>query len=72
VGQPLAILLVGQPFARVYVVETIRAKVAVGTKAKLFIDGKDAARLSYIAEVLVDDKNAKLPAGLPVRAEFTE
>ncbi|MUV15547.1 HlyD family secretion protein [Noviluteimonas gilva] len=98
VGQPLAILLVGQPFARVYVPEPIRANVAVGTKAKLFIDGKDdaipgtvrmirteptftpyfaligkdAARMSYIAEVLVDDKNAKLPAGLPVRAEFAE
>ena len=34
--------------------------------------GKDAARLSYIAEIGVDEKNAKLPAGLPVRAEFDE
>ena len=98
VGQPLAVLLVGRPYARVYVQETIRAKVAVGTKAKLYIDGKDdaipgtvrmirteptytpyfaligkdAARLAYIAEVLVDDKASKLPAGLPVRAEFDE
>ncbi|MGO4550521.1 HlyD family secretion protein [Lysobacter sp. 2RAF19] len=98
VGQPLAILLVGQPYARVYVPEPIRAKVAVGTKARLYIDGKDdaiagtvrmirteptftpyfaligkdAARLSYIAEIDVDQKNAKLPAGLPVRAEFDE
>jgi HlyD family secretion protein len=98
VGQPLAILLVGQPYARVYVPEPIRSKVAVGTKARLYIDGKDdaiagtvrmirteptftpyfaligkdAARLSYIAEIGVDEKNAKLPAGLPVRAEFDE
>lgn len=98
VGQPLAILLVGRPFARVYVPEPIRAKVAVGTKARLYIDGKDdalagtvrmirteptftpyfaligkdAARMSYIAEIQVDDANARLPAGLPVRAEFAE
>ncbi|KGQ18653.1 Hemolysin secretion protein D [Lysobacter dokdonensis DS-58] len=98
VGQPLAILLVGRPYARVYVPEPIRADVAVGTKARLFIDGrdeaipgtvrmirteptytpyfaligKDAARLSYIAEILVDDAKSKLPAGLPVRAEFGE
>ena len=33
--------------------------------------GKDAARLSYLAEVeLDDDKHAELPAGLPVRVEF--
>ena len=95
VGQPLAILLVGAPYARVYVPEPIRAGVAVGTKARVYIDGrddelagtvrmirteptftpyfaligKDAARLSYIAEVAIDAKDA-LPAGLPVRVEF--
>ena len=78
-----------------YVPEPIRAGVAVGTKARVFIDGrddelsgtvrmirteptftpyfaligKDAARLSYIAEVAIDAKDA-LPAGMPVRVEF--
>jgi HlyD family secretion protein len=34
--------------------------------------GKDAARLSYLAEVALSGKEAaKLPAGLPVRVEFT-
>ena len=32
--------------------------------------GKDAARLSYLAEVELTGKNADLPAGLPVRVEF--
>ncbi|UHQ19631.1 HlyD family efflux transporter periplasmic adaptor subunit [Lysobacter sp. KIS68-7] len=97
IGQPLAILLVGTPYARVYVPEPIRAQVKVGTKARLFIDGrkdalagtvrmirseptftpyyaligKDAARLAWVAEVVVDSKET-LPAGLPVRAEFEE
>jgi HlyD family secretion protein len=95
VGQPLAILLVGTPYARVYVPEPFRAGVAVGTKARIYLDGrddalqgtvrmirteptftpyfaligKDAARMSYIAEVAIDSKDA-LPAGLPVRVEF--
>jgi HlyD family secretion protein len=34
--------------------------------------GKDAARLSYLAEVALSGRDAaKLPAGLPVRVEFT-
>jgi HlyD family secretion protein len=33
--------------------------------------GKDAARLSYLAEIALDGKDAaRLPAGLPVRVEF--
>jgi HlyD family secretion protein len=33
--------------------------------------GKDAARLSYLAEIALDGKDAaQLPAGLPVRVEF--
>ena len=34
--------------------------------------GKDAARLSYIAEVALTTAGATLPAGLPVRVEFGE
>jgi HlyD family secretion protein len=97
VGAPLAILLVGDaPHARVYVPETIRANVQVGDKARVFVDGrdaalagtvrmirseasftpyyaltgKDAARLSYLAEIALGQDAAQLPAGLPVRVEF--
>ena len=41
VGAPLAILLVGNaPYARVYVPETIRAGVHVGTSARIHVDGR--------------------------------
>jgi HlyD family secretion protein len=98
VGQPLAILLVGDaPYARVYVPEPIRARVKVGDAARVFVDGrdealagtvrmirteptftpyyaligKDAARLSYVAEIALPAKSAStLPPGLPVRVEF--
>lgn len=97
VGAPLAILLVGDaPYARVYVPETIRANVRVGDKARVFVDGrdaalagtvrmirseasftpyyaltgKDAARLSYLAEIALGQDAAQLPAGFPVRVEF--
>lgn len=97
VGSPLAILLVGEaPYARVYVPETIRANVQVGDKARVFVDGrdaalpgtvrmirseasftpyyaligKDAARLSYLAEIALGKDAAQLPAGVPVRVEF--
>ena len=33
--------------------------------------GKDAARLSYVAEIALHSKDA-LPAGLPVRVEFAK
>lgn len=100
VGAPLAVLLVGDaPYARVYVPEPIRADVAVGDAARVFVDGreaplagrvrmvrsepgftpyyalvgKDAARLSYLAEIELTGKDARiLPAGLPVRVEFGE
>ena len=97
VGAPLAILLVGDaPYARIYVPETLRANVKVGDKARVFVDGrdaalagtvrmirseasftpyyalvgKDAARLSYLAEIALGMDAAQLPAGLPVRVEF--
>ena len=44
VGAPLAILLVGYaPYARVYVPEPLRVNVRVGQRARVFIDGHDAA-----------------------------
>ena len=98
VGAPLAILLAGDaPYARVYVPETIRGDVRVGSAARIFVEGradalqgkvrairsepvftpyyalagKDAARLSYLAEIALPPADAgRLAAGLPVRAEF--
>jgi HlyD family secretion protein len=44
VGAPLVVMLVGDaPYARVYVPETIRAGVAVGQRAHVFVDGREAA-----------------------------
>lgn len=98
VGAPLAVLLVGDaPYARVYVPEPIRADIRVGSAARVYVDGrdaalpgtvrmirgepsftpyyaltgKDAARLSYLAEIALEGAAAaQLPAGLPVRVEF--
>jgi HlyD family secretion protein len=98
VGAPLAVMLVGDtPYARVYVPEPMRANIAPGDRANVFVDGranafparvrairsepsftpyyalsgKDAARLSYLAELVLEG-GADLPAGLPVRVEFGE
>lgn len=44
VGAPLVVMLVGQaPYARIYVPEPIRAGVAVGQRARVFVDGRDQA-----------------------------
>lgn len=44
VGAPLVVMLVGDaPYARVYVPEPIRTGVAVGQRARVFVDGRDAA-----------------------------
>ena len=34
------------------------------------LSGRDAERLSYLAEIALDKAGADLPAGVPVRAEF--
>jgi HlyD family secretion protein len=40
IGQPMAILLSGrQPYARVFVTESLRVHVAPGTRARIFVDG---------------------------------
>lgn len=42
-GQPMIILLAGeQPYARVYVPESIRVAVETGTPARVYVDGRDA------------------------------
>jgi HlyD family secretion protein len=41
-GQPLMIMLGGnQPYARVFVPETIRVNITAGTRARLYVDGLD-------------------------------
>lgn len=42
IGQPMAILLSGrQPYARVFVPESLRVQVTPGVRAKIFVDGLD-------------------------------
>ncbi len=36
------------------------------------LSGRDAERLSYLAEIVLDKADANLPAGVPVRVEFAE
>ena len=40
VGAPLAILLVGDAYARVYVPEPLRRGIAVGTPARVYVGGR--------------------------------
>ena len=92
-GATVAVLLANTaPFARIHVPEPIRARVKVGTQAKLVVDGiertfngqvrfvaseaeftpyysltaADRSRLSFMAEVVLDDVEASLPSGVPV------
>lgn len=52
-GQPLLVMLAGeQPYARIYVPESIRAQVRPGTEATVFVDGRDrpvAARVRWVS-----------------------
>ncbi len=42
IGQPVLVVLGGeQPYARVYIPEHLRVKVAAGTKAQIYVDGLD-------------------------------
>lgn len=53
IGQPMAILLSGQqPYARVFVSESMRVHVTPGTSAKIFVDGLKeplAGRVRWVA-----------------------
>lgn len=52
-GQPVVIVLAGkQPYARVFVPETLRVRVMPGTEARIFVDGMDTAvagRVRWVA-----------------------
>lgn len=42
VGQPMIVLLAGeQPYARVYIPESLRVRITPGTVARIFVDGLD-------------------------------
>ena len=51
-GTPLALLLVGEvPYARVYVPQPLRAAVAVGTPARVRVQGSDAQHAGTVRSV---------------------
>jgi len=98
-GAVIAVLLVGDaPYARIYLPEQLHARVALNTRARVFVDGieqpftghvrmlsrdavftpfytlteSDRSRLSYLAEVQLEGAAAaRLPAGAPLRVEFS-
>ena len=97
VGKVVALMLAGPaPYARVYVPEAIRARVAPGTGARIAVDGldtpfagrvrkvladpaftpyyalteRDRGRLTYLAEIDLQDAPESLPAGVPLVASF--
>lgn len=53
VGQPVLVMLGGeQPYARVYVPEALRVRIATGTKARIHVDGLDtpiAGQVRWVA-----------------------
>jgi HlyD family secretion protein len=99
-GAPVVVMLAdGVPYARIYVPEPLRARVAAGQPVSVTMDGvdgalrgvvryvsaeaaytpyyaltqKDRTRLSFLAEVALDDpKAASLPVGLPVEVTLAK
>ena len=69
VGDAARVFVAGSDSAMTGSVRAIRSEPSFTPYYALV--GKDAARLSYLAEVALSGKDAaKLPAGLPVRVEF--
>lgn len=68
VGQAARVFVDGREGALNGRVRMIRSEASFTPYYALI--GKDAARLSYLAEIQLDKSAAELPAGLPVRAEF--
>jgi len=70
VGQSARVFIDGRDAALNGRVRMIRSEPSFTPYYALI--GKDAARLSYLAEIQLDKSAAELPAGVPVRVEFTE
>ncbi|KRG69776.1 HlyD family secretion protein [Pseudoxanthomonas dokdonensis] len=68
VGDPVRIFVDGRDAALAGKVRMIRSEPSFTPYYALI--GKDAARLSYIAEISLGRDAANLPAGFPLRAEF--
>lgn len=70
VGQAARVFVDGREGALNGRVRMIRSEASFTPYYALI--GKDAARLSYLAEIQLEKNAAELPAGLPLRAEFIE
>jgi HlyD family secretion protein len=68
VGQRAQVFIDGRDAALSGRVRMIRSEPSFTPYYALI--GKDAARLSYLAEIQLDEGAGELPAGLPVRVEF--
>jgi HlyD family secretion protein len=68
VGQAVRVFIEGRDEPVAGKVRMIRSEPSFTPYYALI--GKDAARLSYLAEVQLDPGAGELPAGLPVRVEF--
>jgi HlyD family secretion protein len=68
VGQRVRVFIDGRDAALAGSVRMIRSEPSFTPYYALI--GKDAARLSYLAEIQLDKGVGELPAGLPARAEF--
>jgi HlyD family secretion protein len=68
VGQRVRVFVDGHDAALAGSVRMIRSEPSFTPYYALI--GKDAARLSYLAEIQLDKGVGELPAGLPARAEF--
>ncbi|GAB3357205.1 HlyD family secretion protein [Lysobacter tyrosinilyticus] len=68
VGQAARVFIEGRDQPVTGKVRMIRSEASFTPYYALI--GKDAARLSYLAEIQLDPSAGELPAGLPVRVEF--
>ena len=70
VGQAARVFVNGREAAFTGRVRMIRSEPSFTPYYAL--SGRDAERLSYLAEITLDQPDASLPAGVPVRVEFAE
>jgi HlyD family secretion protein len=70
VGQAVRVFVDGRDGALAGKVRMIRSEASFTPYYALI--GKDAARLSYLAEIELGKDAAELPAGLPARVEFAQ
>ncbi|HEY1141247.1 MAG TPA: HlyD family efflux transporter periplasmic adaptor subunit [Lysobacter sp.] len=69
VGQKVRVFIEGREKPTAGTVRMIRSEPSFTPYYALI--GEDAARLSYLAEIQLDKAAGELPAGLPVRVEFS-